>query len=53
MPCAQNLDCVRVDTSGLSWFGQRKALLPTEGDETYITRTGAPAVGIISTTGEG
>jgi hypothetical protein len=33
------LDGVRVDTSSLSWFGQYKALLLVEGDETYITRT--------------
>jgi hypothetical protein len=39
MSCAQSLDGVRVDTSSLSWFGQYKALLLEEGDETYITRT--------------
>jgi hypothetical protein len=31
MPRAQNLDDVRVDTSGLSWFGQCEALPPAEG----------------------
>jgi hypothetical protein len=31
MPRAQNLDGVRVDTNGLSWFGQCKTLLPAEG----------------------
>jgi hypothetical protein len=53
MSRAQNLDGVRVDTSGLSWFEQCKALLPAEGDEAYITRNGVPVVGFISTAGEG
>jgi hypothetical protein len=30
---------MRVDTSDLSWFGLRNALLPAEGDEAYVTRT--------------
>jgi hypothetical protein len=30
---------MRVDTSRLSWFRLEEALLPAEGDETYITRT--------------
>jgi hypothetical protein len=53
MSCGQTLDGVRVDTSNLSWFGQHKALLPTEGDETYITRIKVPTVGVTSTAGEG
>jgi hypothetical protein len=53
MSRGQSLDGVRVDIRNLSWFGQRKALLPVEGDEAYITRTKVPAVGITSTTGEG
>jgi hypothetical protein len=53
MSCAQNLDGVRVDTSGLSWFGKCKALLLAEGDEAYNTRTEVSVVGITSMAGEG
>jgi hypothetical protein len=44
---------MRVDTSRLSWFGLGKALLPAEGDETYITRNEVIAVVFINTAGEG
>jgi hypothetical protein len=30
---------MQVDTSLLSWFGLGEALIPLEGDETYITPT--------------
>jgi hypothetical protein len=42
MSCAQNLDGVRVDTSDLSWFGQGKALVPSEvGWGLYYSHRGA------------
>jgi hypothetical protein len=44
---------MQVDTSLLSWFGLEEALLPVEGDETYITRTYVLAVGFTSIAGEG
>jgi hypothetical protein len=44
---------LRADTNSLSWFGLRKALLPVEGDDAYITRTKVLTVGVTSTTAEG
>jgi hypothetical protein len=39
---------MRVDTSRLSWFVLGKALLTSEEDVTYITRTEVLAIGFTS-----
>ena len=43
---------MQVDTSPLSWFGLEEAVLPAEGDETYITYTQVPTVGFTSKAGD-